>query len=385
MADNVEEIATLQVAGINFQDWETVWVQRRYAESCPQFRFTAAERDDPEYFTLLRFTPGDDCTVTLAGQMAVTGIILIRQVAYDANNHQVMLQGKGVTWWAATSSVIHKTGNFDKKSFEQAAKEVIAPHPVGVKVIGSLDPTPFEKLQLQQGETVWDFCERIARPRGVIMGSDHLGNFLFIGPHAGELVHHLVEGVNILRLQCVISQEEVYDPYIVNGQAAGNDESHGREKTQMRGETGGSSRLPRPRLTPAEQPVSGQPEVQERSRNEAKWGEGTKIQCSITVQGWINPGTGKLWEPGEDVHVESPMALLDMNLKLEVVTFTQDRNSGSLTTLDLREPWGLNDTANLNPGSPGPGPGKNTSNSLPATPAAHNLDQPAAEIKEKEE
>ena len=382
---NPEEICTMWVGGFQFDDWETVWVQQRYAEPCAQFKFTAAERDNPEYFTLLKFKPGDRCVIKLGEQVAITGVIITRQVAYDATNHQVMLLGKGITWWAATSSVIHKTGNFDGKSFEQAAREVIAPHPVGIKVIGKLDPTPFAKLQLEPGETVWDFCERIARPRGVIMGSDHLGNFLFIGEHAGPITDTLQEGQNILRMQCVISQEEIYDPYIVNGQSHGTDEKHGREQTQQRAETPGSSPLYRPKLTPAEQPVQGISEIAARSRNEAKWGEGTKIQASVTVQGWFHPNSTRLWEPGEDVVINSPMALLSQALKNEVVTFTQDRQSGSLTTLDMREPWGLNDTNNYNVGNPNshpaPGVASNKTNALPATPPANNPDQPAAEIK----
>jgi prophage tail gpP-like protein len=58
---------------------------------------------------------------------------------------------------------------------------VIAPFGVGVKTIGTLNPTPFARLQVEPGEKLWDFLERIARPRGIVMGSDHLGNFLLIG------------------------------------------------------------------------------------------------------------------------------------------------------------------------------------------------------------
>ena len=381
------EAATLYVAGFKFEDWETVWVQRRYNEPDHNFRFTAAERDDPEYFTLMKFIPGDSCEIELAGQLAVSGVILTRQIAYEATNHQVMLIGKGRTFWAATSSVIHDTMDFSNKNVLQIAKEVWAPHPVGVKVIGQLDLRPFESAHAEQGETTWDFVERLCRPRGVILGSDHLGNFLMIGEHTGEVVHHLIEGVNILRMQCVISKQQIYHPYIVSGQTKRSDESSPRQAGQQRAQTDGTAPLFRPRLTPAEQPVADMSEIQARSRNEAKWGEGTSIEATVTVQGWLNPSTNKLWEPGELIQVDSPMALLSQALKIEIATFTQDRNSGSLTTLELKAPWALNDSTNANVGNAGapqaPGEAKNTLNDMPQIPPAHNPDNPAGEITER--
>jgi hypothetical protein len=49
------------------------------------------------------------------------------------------------------------------------------------------------KLQNEKGELIWDFLERIARPRGVVMGSDELGNILLIGNHTGDIVGQLAD------------------------------------------------------------------------------------------------------------------------------------------------------------------------------------------------
>ena len=171
-------------------------MQQRWADSFTYFRFTAAERDP--IFTKQGSFPAVAkaavqartirCTILLAGQLAVTGFIETRQVAYDANQHGVMLIGKSWTAPAARSSVDTKTGNFDKKNILQVAQEVLADYPVGLKVVGTLDLTPFDKLQNEKGELIWDFLERIARPRGVVMGSDEAGNFLLIGEHANPIV-----------------------------------------------------------------------------------------------------------------------------------------------------------------------------------------------------
>lgn len=376
---NPDEVATLNVAGRYFADWTTVWVQHRYAESTPLFRFTAAERDVPQVWTKLQFKPGDHCTIYLGGKLAINGIIVTRQVAYDANNHGVVLSGKGLTWWAARSSVIDKTGNFDNMSFEQVARKVLAPFPSGIKVVGQLDATPFARLQNEPGEKVWDFLERIARPRGVVLGSDHLGNFLLIGDHVGGVVQQLIEGQNILKMQCVITKEHIYEEYLVRGQTAASDEQHGKDASEQEASAPGTSNVKSTLLTPAEQPVWGKAELAMRASNEAVWHEGTVLTATVTVQGWLR-SAGALWTPGDDVHVNSPMAMLNQVMKIQTATFTQDSQSGTLTTLELVAPWLLKDKIDYNVGNAGapqePGPGRSTTTPAATPDAAPPLQTP---------
>jgi prophage tail gpP-like protein len=350
---NPDEVATLIVGGQKFDDWKSVWVQSRYAEAYPLFRFTAAEREPiPELWTKLQIAPGTPCAIYLGGQLGVTGVVITRQVAYDATNHAVQLSGKGITWYASKSSVIHKTGNFDGKTFEQVGREVIAPYGVGIKTIGTLNAIPFKQLQVQPGETVWDFLERIARPRGIVLGSDIEGNFLFIDYHTGTAVEQLIEGQNILRCQCVITKEHTFTDYLVRGQTGGSDDMQGTEASEQECSVGGTANRKSVLLTPAEQPVWSKGEICDRAKNEAVWHEGTVIEATITVQGWLRSGKA-LWHAGDDVHVKSPMAMLNQVLKIMTATFTQDRDSGTLTTLELVPPWLLKDQNNYNVGNAG--------------------------------
>ena len=110
-----------------------------------------------------------------------------------------------------------------------------------------------------------------------------------------------------------------------------------------------------PILTPAEQPVWNPAEVQERAKNEYIWHEGTVINANVTVQGWMMPGGG-LWRAGDLVAFISPMTTLNMGLKIQNVTFTQDSQSGTLTTLELVAPWLLKDYGDYNVGRPGAPP-----------------------------
>ncbi len=364
-----QETATLVVNGREFEDWETVWVQKRYAESFSYFRFTAAERDKTDtlaklapltipLWQKLQFKPGDSCQIKLAGKQVIDGYIETRQVAYNANSHGVELIGKSNTAWAAKSSVDSKTGNFDNKNVLQVAKECLKDYPVGLKVIGTLDNTVFPKLQCQPGELIWDFLERIARPRGIILGSDAEGNFLLIGQHSSGAVTELIEGVNIKQCQCVITIEHAYETFDTRGQKPASDSSSGAAASEMHATVKGAD-VPKSKLiTPVEQTVETLKEYYARGANEAKWHNASVFTVNITVQGWLSDGVN-VWQPGDIVYVKSPMIMCDQHMGVQLVTFTQDNTNGTQTLLQLWQPWALNNT-NFNTRSPDsatPGPG----------------------------
>jgi prophage tail gpP-like protein len=289
-----------------------------------------------------------------------------------------MLQGVGMTWYATRGSIIDEKGNFDGQTFEQVARKVIAPFGVGVKTIGTLNAIPFEKLQVEHGENLWNFLERIARPRGIVMGSDHLGNLLLIDNHSSLVSAELVEGDNILKCQATISKEAMFSDYVVDGQPPQGDDQHGRQATEMRAQVGGSAKRYSPILTPAEQPVKTMGELQDRAKNESVWHEGTEVRASITVQGWMMPGGG-LWRAGDLLAVQSPMAMLNMGMKVESLTFTQDNSGGTLTTLEMVAPWLLKDRGDMNVGRPGvpqaPSAAKSDT-TPPVTPSAATVADP---------
>ena len=87
-----------------------------------------------------------------------------------------------------------------------------------------VDATTFEVMQSQPGELVFDFLDKVARMRNATLGSDHLGNLLLIGEHSEPIVQQLTEGENILKMQCVFSNELMYSIYKLTGQFAVSDD-----------------------------------------------------------------------------------------------------------------------------------------------------------------
>jgi prophage tail gpP-like protein len=335
---NPEEVAELVVEGFRFTEWESVWVQHRFGEAFHMFQFTAAEREPyPNKWQALRFHPDDHVIITLGGHLAMNGVITIRQVAYDKKSHGVQLQGKGITHWAYKSSVDNtQTGSFDGQSFEQIARAVLAPYPSPVRTEGNLDATPFKRCSNQPGETCWDFLERLARPRGIIVGSDYLGNAVLSDDRFEAILGSFIEGYNILRCQAIIDKDPFHRRYSAMVQTNNDgDEKSPSQAGEMMKSVGGSAPVYSHKITPAEQPVWNDVELQKRAASEALWTEGAIIEVNITVQGWINPQTKDIWRVGKCYKVVSPMISFNGVLAAQTITFQQDRSSGTTTTLML--------------------------------------------------
>jgi hypothetical protein len=125
-------------------------------------------------------------------------------------------------------------------------------------------------------------------------------------------------------------------------QTPASDDQNGTAASELHGDADGTAPVDSLQITPSENPVKTNEECKMRADNEKIWHEGTIIEATVTVQGWLMPGGG-LWHAGDKVNVMSPMAMLADQLKIMTVTYTQDNNSGTLTTLDLVMPELLRD------------------------------------------
>jgi len=344
---NPREIATLIVNGQRYESWETVWAQERWTEAFTYFRFTAAEvTNPPSNYHDAQVIPCDDVTLMLGGEQVVRGSVITRQTSYNATQHMVQITGKGLSYWTFKSSVDTEDGNFDGMNIVQIAEKVLKPYQPPL-IFGEPDMTPFDQVQVNPGETIWDFLDDLCRKRKCILGSDRKGNAQIIGEHAGELCGSVIEGQNIKAMQCTISVEDTYQRIRVVSTNKGDDEENGQKTNQPKGGVESIGCKGSVLIIEGEDPSKGvNPQL--RAQYEKIWTEGTKITANVTVQGWFSDMTGHLWEAGKLVYVNSPMAMIQGSMKCKTVTWTQDNNNGTQTVLELVEPWALLDQANAN-------------------------------------
>lgn len=336
------EVAILKINGQNYEDWTSVLVQVENFSYFPKFQVELTEFDETPSARLtrtLKIVPGDLVEVTLAGYLVATGFVIERHAALDGNNHAVRVVGAGSSHLTTKSSVWTQSGSFDNKSIEQFTREMLKPTGVGLKLIGNVDPTPFENIHVQPGEIIASAIDRYAKMRKTIVGSTEFGELALIGDHSATVADYLIEGENILSVNCAIRDENVYNRYIALGQQFGNDQHHGDKANKQVAEQNGAGKPGMVHVEPA--PIAdSQHGIDQLAKMTKIMLEGTKIEAHVTVQGWLRENF-ELYRAGAYYWVQSPSMALNQLLGCKAITYQQDA-SGTKTTLIMVDPAHMN-------------------------------------------
>ena len=337
--------ATIKVDGTTYTNWTDVRVTRVYAAAFSDFAFGCAEPGNPgSSYSTLRIRPGQRCQVTLAGVQVIDGYVTDRQVGYDGNVHQVLIQGRSLTREIARSTA--EPGQYRGYSFQAIAERLCKDR--GVKVIVKDPPPgwdrPIPNYRTNMFATVWSNLERLARKRGVQMYDDAQGNLVLSGaPVKGQPVADLVEGENILAWRGVMSDQNVFSKIIAVGQNAGSDQAFGKKAAEVQATSTNPLAAPNSVLRVEGEHNMSPDDAKTRTDAQAGTSSATDIECTVTVHGWLRPD-GQLWGVRDPLTVKSPMMFPDgdgsMKLAVRSTDFIQGPQ-GSVTVLNLCLPNAL--------------------------------------------
>jgi len=338
------EQAVLTINGQDFRDWETVMVRHAARESPPyRFRFTCSEAVPmSKNWGVLQIRPGDSCTITLAGQLAFTGRVSTRQVYYDKQRHYVEIQGASVTEIASASPVT-KTMEMKDVNFSQIAQQLLKPF--GMQLINEGGQPPqlkFPRVSLMHGLSVFDHLDLYSRAVGASFTSNPQGQFVALwGPSGGS--DTVIEGRDILIGREIIYNQSMESTAPQASQQTGNDQKWGAKVASvpfLSKQMLNLANTYQPFTMLSELPTAEKDHMQGRSDTEHNMMKEDQITVFATVYGWLRP-SGGLWQRNQTVHVTSPMLIMDDDLTAKSVTFTQDNQEGTRTTLELCNPLGM--------------------------------------------
>lgn len=346
-------IATVKAGGKLYTAWQSVMVRRDFGNYVSVFQFSAAEPGPfGQGWDALRLTPGTPVQVLLGGVKVIDGYVTTRVASYDAESHDLIIAGKSKTCDIHDSSVVVKPGTFNGYTFQQAGKGVMAPHPV--QLVMQNPPAsaskPFPSLVTQFGETVGEFLERTAKMRGMILCDDKDGNITAgQGPSSVQVVAELQEGRNIKRATGKLDDQTLWSRYTMASQQPGTDQNWPPRDNSATVQNS-LTRPNRFKLGISEHPGDSDDMVH-RANLEAARSTWPCVECQITVVGWFNPD-GSLWDVTDHITVLSPMLFPNdsgsMTLGVQAVTYGQDSQNGTTTTLDLVLPQLLTSTPDPN-------------------------------------
>ena len=310
--------------------------------------------------------------MTLAGEMAITGYVETRQVAYTAEQHGIEIVGHSKNKAAVDASVMHKTMEFKDKSFMKIATDLLKPLGLTISAKTAISEKPFPRVNIAHGTSVHEQIETMARLRGVTLGTDLQGNYTARTSfeQGGD---KLEEGKNILegRETLTMSMSGGGSGNYNYGQQPGSNEKFGAKVAHdPQGKSTNSNKGLGPGLHAPNTSVVNMPgdkiDAKTNADMEGDRRDYEKFEVTIVVQGWLKP-SGGLWKPGEMVHVKSPMLIVDEKLKLMKADFTQDNKSGTRTTLLLTKDTGDGSKYNYDPNTKTTGADPKTG-APPATP-----------------
>lgn len=359
----IDEIAEIRVSGRKFRDWTSVQVDLDYATLTRFAQFTTLEhvtktggRPVTQMTAAMQIPPDAPVEVYLAGRLAMRGHVVHRQGAYDAKSHGVQIKARSFVGDLFDSSAPLKATAFRKVTLEQAARKLIEPFGLELKIENpsKLFDKAFKELNVIPGESVWALIDRLARMRQMFVHDDEEGR-LVIGSMApsAPVAAELQEGRNILSASCLIASDKAFSRYDGMQQQRGDDQTDGdtARKPAAAIEDAGASRY-RPLTVIAEQPGDSE-DMAARTQHEWNKNLGDTINAQVSVQGWLK-SNGSLWNYGEKVKILSPMLMLKHELAVQTVSFRQD-NSQTTTTLMLVRPEKLVSTATPVEGPSGDG------------------------------
>jgi len=361
---NPKEVASIKVNGKSYLNWKSVSVNRTFGAVASMATFTAAspaEAGVPTWDSL-KLRVADRATILLAGRKVIDGTISARQPAYNDKEHGLQITVTSKLADIINSTVDHEKGEYKNYSLSQIAGAVLKPYGIKFELQGSTDGAEkaFPKVNVQAGETVFAFLERLCRFRNVFLRDDQDGNLIaYRSAKQTGTGAELELGRNIKAGSLLMCDENALSKIDAIGQQPGNDQTNGDASRDVKATaTNTAVTRNRPYSLIAEMPGDKR-DMQMRADHELATNYVTMLSGSYTVQGWFKD-SGTLWLEmiGKTITVHDPFMFPDnrMALAIQGVTSTQGPE-GTLSVLDMCLPGRLGGGNRIDASGPGGVPG----------------------------
>jgi prophage tail gpP-like protein len=339
-----QELCVVQAAGIEYKWWKEVEVVRDLNNWISTATLVVAEIGDLTTggWGAVKLAPGVPATVMLAGQLAETGAVAVRQVSYDGDSHNVRIIIQSKVADLIKSTLDMPPGQFKNQTLKQLGSAAAGQYGIGLTLKGAIDGAEklFERVSIHLGESPFQFITRLAQMRNVHITDDATGNL--VGTRGGgSTVAELQEGKNILAAELIWSNDTAVDKFTGDADLPANND-HWSDKARATSAQATSSNTPAGFAKIIQRIIAPMPgdskDVQMFVNHALNLNAATQFEAHITVRGWLRD-SGKLWlnEVNNYIDLNSPMLMPQgmVTLGFQTVTCRQSDSTGTTTTLGL--------------------------------------------------
>jgi prophage tail gpP-like protein len=171
---------------------------------------------------------GDPVEVFADDQKVLTGFIEKISASYDSSSHNITMSGRGKLCDFVDSTISTESLEFQENvSIVEIAKLLLSDIGIDVEVIneaGNIDNfNSFDIESIEIGESGFEFLEKLARKRQILITSDEDGNLVFIRA-SSTLLNAILknkigeEGNNIYSSSIDIDHTNIFNSYIAMSQ-----------------------------------------------------------------------------------------------------------------------------------------------------------------------
>lgn len=327
----------LTVNGKRYPGWKSVSIARSIETISGQFRLEVSQN-----FPLQReawpIRSGDECSVSISGQIAITGFVDTTEIAHDSGDHSFSVSGRDKSADLVDCSVDLGSWELKKQPRFDVIQKIAAQY--GVKVTlgaGVSLPPPKDKFALNPGEAAFDALDRMCRECGVLPVSDGRGGIVLSKPGQERATDALRLGHNILKGRSMSDASGRFSKYRVLAQRPGSDDTFGKDAAAVKGTAeDADARSGRTLVVRAENAMTPE-EAKARAAWEASVRAARADEVEITVQGHVQ-SDGKLWPLNGLIPVRDHFLGIDREMLIVSTVFQVDGGTGTTTQLSLKLP-----------------------------------------------
>lgn len=278
---------------------------------------------------------GDDeeCTVSVSGELWLTGYVRDVNWSHDGRNRTYTVGVVSKTVDATEASIDHPTGYVENCDLKRIAAEFDT---AGIGVECDIATEAKALHQIIPGETLYQTIEKEARANGALIYDTPKGKLKVTDKPEGRHAGALELGINILRANGSLSGKYNFSEVKVRGQA-----SFGTTGSALSPEAEARGTADRKRtLIVYHEGEATSGRLKKRAAWEAKRAAGKGKAATVVVAG-CRDQAGKLYAPNFLIQVIDDWGGLDQDMIIAAVSFEQDANGGTTTTLSLKDPRAL--------------------------------------------
>jgi len=337
---------TLSAGGNIYSGWTKVSVTRSLQAMAGSFDLELTYKyqgDEDRYKAFVDpIKEGQPCVIKIGDDRVVTGYVDDWIPSYDANQVIIAVSGRDKTADLVDCAIEYPSGQFVNQTLSQIATIICKPFDIDVVVQTDVG-APFQRVQIEQGETPHELLTRLARQRGVLLTTDGHGNLVITRASKERAGYSLILGLNILAARGRLSWRDRFSKFTVkaSGAAFGSWDSNSPSSVGGFKATITDDEITRYRpMIIINDEITTAEGAARRGQWERQRSIGQSNTVEYTITGWRNPNTGKLVATNEIVPVKDEIIGIDGDMLISGFMLDEGE-TGRVAVLSVVRPEAL--------------------------------------------